>query len=116
MPSGRLTGQRLHAPCGDQAGATTPRLRGGRLRTALFGGGGRVVGVVTVAGAPAARRVRLFELKSGLLVGETWSSAEDGAYSFDWVSTDHRYLVLAHDHLEQYNAAVADLIEPEPMS
>lgn len=79
-------------------------------------GSGRISGAVTVTGAPAARRVRLHDLDTGILVAETWSAAADGAYVFDYIDRSRRYMVVAHDHLAQYNAAVADLVVPEAMT
>lgn len=86
-----------------------------RVRGGGFSGHGRIVGTVSVAGAPAARLVRCYDSATGVFLAETWSSASDGVYRFDHLSLNRRFLVVAHDHLEQYNAAVADLLIPEAM-
>lgn len=81
-------------------------------RAADFWGLGRVEGKVTVEGAQAARRVRLLDTRTGLLVAETWSG-RDGAYRFEFVDPERDYVLLAHDHLGQFNAVVADAVHAE---
>lgn len=85
-------------------------VRGGGLY-----GSGRIAGTVVAAGAPVVRRIRCYDVATGLLVGETWSAAGTGEYVFNSLNKSRRYLVVGHDHLGQYNAAVADLVTPEPM-
>lgn len=78
------------------------------------GGNFRIAGTVAIDDSPdipVRRRVRLFHKLSGRLVRETWS-AEDGSYEFRDIAND-TYLVVAHDHTLQYNAAVKDSITPE---
>lgn len=74
-------------------------------------GNGQIAGTVTVAGQAAVRRVRLYDDATGALRGETWSGS-DGSYQFAGLDRQRKYLAIAHDHLEQYNAAVADLMVP----
>ena len=78
-----------------------------------FWGNGRVEGKVTIEGAPAARKVRLFDALTGLLIAETWSR-KDGHYRFDFLDPSRDYFVLAHDYVRQFNAVIADWIKPEP--
>lgn len=78
-----------------------------------FWGYGRVEGSVTIEGAPAARKVRLFDALTGLLIAETWSR-KDGHYRFDFLDPARDYFVLAHDYVRQFNAVIADWIKPEP--
>jgi hypothetical protein len=78
-----------------------------------FWGYGRVEGTVTIEGAPAARKVRLFDALTGLLIAETWSR-RDGHYRFDFLDPSRDYFVLAHDYVRQFNAVIADWIKPEP--
>ena len=78
-----------------------------------FWGRSRIEGKITVEGTPASRRVRLFDALTGLLIAETWSR-HDGRYRFDFLDPARNYVVLAHDHLRQFNAVVADGIQPEP--
>ncbi len=83
-------------------------------RADIFDGGNfRLRGSVTVAGTAAARKVRLFDWRTGRLVREAWSDAA-GQYGFDWIA-NRKYLVIAHDHLAQYNATVADVVIPVAM-
>lgn len=92
------------------------------LRNALYsydmrhGGGYRIVGTVTELGVPGAYRVRLYERRTGLLARETWSDAA-GNYAFEFIaSPDLGYFAVAHDNDgNPLNAAIADLITPEPM-
>ncbi|MCK4165042.1 hypothetical protein HFK89_21925 [Ralstonia pseudosolanacearum] len=82
-------------------------------RTLDFWGNGRIEGRVRIEGVPAARRVRLFEALTGLLVAEAWSR-RDGYYRFDYLDTGRDFFVLAHDHVRQFNAVIADWVRPEP--
>jgi hypothetical protein len=77
-----------------------------------FWGQGRIEGTVTIEGAPSARKVRLFDLRTGLLIAQTWSRP-DGAYRFDYLDASRDYFVLSHDHIRQFNAVIADGVQPE---
>lgn len=101
--------------------ASTPiesasRIRPGELpssRMRDFWGYGRVEGTVTIEGTPVARKVRLFDALTGLLIAETWSR-KDGHYHFDFLDPSRDYFVLAHDYVRQFNAVIADWVKPEP--
>jgi hypothetical protein len=73
-------------------------------------GDGIISGVVKVNTTPVARKVRLHDMLTGLVVRETWSDAS-GAYQFERLAI-MEYYVTAFDHLVQYNAVVADRIVP----
>lgn len=47
---------------------------------------------------------------------ETWSDAT-GKYTFEWIAhLEKGYFLVAHDHgNDPLNAAIADLVTPEPM-
>ena len=81
-----------------------------------LGGRFRITGTVTELGTAGAYRVRLYDRKTGTLLQETWSSAS-GAYTFPFIAAqDNGYYAIAFDHASPYhNAAIADLITPEPM-
>lgn len=74
------------------------------------GGATSISGTVTIENVPAARRVRLYDRHSGLLVAETFSSVT-GAYSFHNLDGDREYFAVAHDHLRVYNAVVQDMLK-----
>jgi hypothetical protein len=78
------------------------------------GGHHRIHGTVTVERTPARRRVRLFDARTGRLLRAVWSAA-DGRYAFDFLAAGRDYVVIAHDHERQFNAVVADAVQPEPM-
>lgn len=82
----------------------------------LFAGRHRITGTVTELGAAGAYRVRLFNRASAMCIRETWS-AEDGSYAFEHLAYQpNGYFAIAHDHgASPLNAAIADLITPEPM-
>jgi hypothetical protein len=80
-----------------------------------WSGPGRIAGSVAVEGAPAARKVRLFEAVSGVLVRETWSDPLTGAYEFSGIDPANEYVVLVHDHTRTYNALVQDAVAPEAL-
>lgn len=78
------------------------------------GGHGQVHGKVTTEGAPAHRKVRLLNARDGRILRERWSE-QDGRYDFPFIAEDRDYVALAHDHLAQFNAVVADRVRAEPM-
>lgn len=86
------------------------------VRDMFAGGGGVIQGTVTELGVPGSYRVRLYDRKTGVLVREQWS-ATNGAYAFpDLASTANGYYAVAFDNPgSPFNAAIADLITPEPM-
>jgi len=85
----------------------------------LLGGLGFIAGqdpgLVTVAGAAARRPVYLFE-KTGMRLVATQYSGEDGTYRFDGLSTEKRFVVVAFDTEQQFNAVIRDNITPAPMA
>ena len=92
------------------------------LRNALYscdmrhGGVSRIVGTVTELGVPGAYRVRLYDRRTALLVREAWSDS-NGNYAFNFIAyREDGYFAVAHDNDgNPLNAAIADLITPEPM-
>ena len=77
---------------------------------------GSVADVVTVNGSPAgiAYRVRLTREADGLLVAEKWSTPGTGAYSFDDLELDHRYIPVALDHTGTHKPVAAGPLTPVP--
>lgn len=89
----------------------------GAVSMGLAGGGWhRITGTVTELGAVGAYRVRLFDRKTAICIREMWSAA-DGAYVFNNLANQpNGYFAVAFDHgADPLNAAIADLITPEPM-
>lgn len=88
-----------------------------RLRDIHFDGKGRVVGTVKEKSAPTNtplhRRVRLFRERDGLLIRETWSNPETGAYAFTDIDETVKYTVVSYDYLLNHRAVVADNLTPE---
>lgn len=74
-------------------------------------GRGVISGTVTIENIPGSRRVRLFDKKTGLLVGET-VSATNGYYEFRDLDSKREYFVVAHDHLRVYNGVIQDMLTP----
>ena len=75
------------------------------------GGAGTIHGTVTIENIPGARQVRLFDKRTGLVIGETWSSVT-GHYEFNNIDPTREYFVVAHDHHRVYNAVVQDMLTP----
>ena len=79
----------------------------------------RITGTVKEKGVavdlPVSRRVLLLDERANFVVRETWSDAATGAYSFEYINPDIRYLVIAYDHKQNFRAAVADNLTAEPM-
>lgn len=86
------------------------------LAGGALGGFHRITGTVTELGAAGVYRVRLFDRRTAMCVRETWSAA-NGTYAFDHLENQpNGYFAIAHDHgASPLNAAIADLITPEPM-
>lgn len=84
-------------------------------RIGRFSGAGFIAGIgpglVTVAGAPARRRVILYDKATDVIVARSWSNP-DGTYRFDGLNPDRRYYVVAFDHQLVYNAVIRDNIKP----
>ncbi len=72
---------------------------------------GRGIGIVTVSGKPASRRILLIERERFKVVDDTWSAA-DGSYLFDQLNPEQDFLVLALDHKRQYEPVARDYIRP----
>lgn len=89
------------------------------LRSTLYtepSGNYRIVGTVTESGIPGAYPVRLYDRQTGRLLAETQSAA-NGDYAFSsLVNRLNGYFTVAHDYGNNpLNAAIADLVTPEPM-
>ena len=78
-----------------------------------FTGDGQISGTVAVSGAPAQRRVVLFDHRTMRPLASTWSDPVTGAYSFSGLALNKKYLVVCDDYTRTYNAAVADWVEAE---
>lgn len=86
------------------------------LVRAFWGGNGQIVGTVTIKGTPntpVRRRVRLYREIDGVCVGEQWSDATTGAYSFLGFDRTITYTVLAYDGPRVFKATLADGVIPE---
>jgi hypothetical protein len=85
--------------------------KGGARKNIHQSGTGLIQGTVTIENIPGSRQVRLFDRKTGLIYGETWSS-ETGFYEFRGVDQEREYFIVAHDHFRVYNAVVSDMLNP----
>ena len=96
-------------------GRATATVPNDLARTISFAGSARIAGdppgIVTIDGAPAAARVRVYDRTSGALVTETISAA-DGTYEIPGISASRQYYVVALDLAAEHNAAIADGITP----
>lgn len=72
---------------------------------------GRGVGIVTVGGVPAPRRILLLERERFKVIDDQWSAA-DGTYLFAELNTEQDFIVLALDHKRQYEPVALDYIRP----
>ena len=72
-------------------------------------------GIVTVAGAPAALEIFIFDRASSKLVWKT-ESAEDGTWRVDYLNRSRLYYVVAFDPELRFNAVIRDNITPAPMA
>jgi hypothetical protein len=105
----------------EHAAALSLKKRGLRLltgtRNAYYAGPARIAGTVKEKGSPAdqpvSRRVFLLDEATHILVRSTWSDATTGAYAFEHLNPDIRYLVVAYDYLHNYRAVIADHLVAE---
>jgi hypothetical protein len=105
----------------EHAEASRPASRGLRLltgtRNAYYAGPARIAGTVKEKGSPAdqpvSRRVFLLDEATHILVRATWSDATTGAYAFEHLNPDIRYLVVAYDYKNNYRAVIADHLVAE---
>ena len=74
----------------------------------------RLRGTVTVTSAPAIRRVRLYRMDTGVIMGETWSDA-DGLYEFKNIAPNIEYYVIGFDHTGAYDPEAKAMLYAEPM-
>lgn len=82
-----------------------------------FGGAWRLFGTVVQAGSPDVnvwRRVRLFDLRSGALVRETWSDPITGAYAFEGLAS-RDYVVESYDHTGTHQGVISVKPTLDPM-
>lgn len=71
------------------------------------------VGIVTVGGKPARRKVMLLDQATMIWARSTWS-AEDGSYLFEHIDTSRDFLVLAVDNYNsRYRPVAWDKIKPK---
>ena len=75
---------------------------------------GTVKEVALPVNTPLARRVALYEERSGRLIKRGFSD-NAGNYSFTEIRGDRPYTVIAFDHTDTYRAVVADKLNAEPM-
>jgi len=75
----------------------------------------KISGTITVEGNPASRRLLILK-RATFALAKTGYSAADGTYEITDLEPV-KHTVLAFDHVNNaYNAVVADLIDPVPMS
>lgn len=72
-----------------------------------------IQGSTTALGQPLARRVDLYDQKSGLLVGKTFSK-EDGAFRFDQIGPGP-FTVVGVDVSAEQNSVIYAHVTPSPM-
>jgi hypothetical protein len=114
-------GRRILVP--EHAAALKFNHRGLRLltgtRSHYYHGRHRIRGTVKEKGlqadVPVSRRVLLVDERTWFVVRAAWSDAATGAYAFERINPDIRYVVMAFDHNGNYRAVVADNLHAEPM-
>lgn len=89
-----------------------------RAHRSPFAGPGFIAGtppgLVTVGGAPGARRVFLFDELTLKPVARTWSAA-DGTYRFDGVTPARKFVAVSFDHTHIWQAVIRDGITPKAL-
>lgn len=99
------------------AKALSESVRGELPQPYGFCGSYKITGTVTELGIVGSYIVKLFDRKTGRVIRKTLSRSSDGYYEF--LNLHHQingYFAVAFDHGDNpLNAAIADLITPEPM-
>lgn len=72
-----------------------------------FFGEGRISGLVTMQDKPVSRMIKLFDMRTGILVDQTWSKV-DGSYQFNFIDPQLSWMIVAIDHMNQFNAVILD--------
>lgn len=108
-------------PTGLQQLVNGPRLTGPiAFGDFIHGGRGRVYGTVKEdsdpTDTPLHRQVVLHRHPDGLAIRSMWSDPVTGEYSFDGISEDYKYYVVAFDYTETYTAVTKDNETPEAMA
>lgn len=85
-------------------------------KSIYYDGNHRIVGKVSELGVFGTYKVRLFLRNQPICIRQVFSAA-NGDYAFNNIAyIPNGYMVIALDHGENpLNAAIADLITPEPM-
>lgn len=82
---------------------------------AEFGGSGRIFGTTkikgTVSNSPAKSRVVLLRQRDRLLVRQTWSDPDTGAWAFEGLDMRQQYIALAEDAGGNFQAVAAQRLE-----
>lgn len=91
----------------------------GLVHDYIHGGTGKISGTTTTkntpTNTPVSSKVRLYGERDGILISEQWSSAVDGAYSFNNVDITKKYTVITYDQTHTFRAVIADNLTPDPM-
>lgn len=91
-------------------------LRRGLLKQSVHTGkgyfSGEGEGIVTVNGEPASRRILLLDCATLRFVRGTWSN-QDGTYRLSHLDPNRQYLMLARDHLGEWEPVAYDLLRPK---
>ena len=80
-------------------------------RDIAFGGSGRIAGTVKEKGTPdqpLQRRVQLYDETRSMLVAQTWSDPNTGAYLFENIDPTFTYTVISYDYTGMYRAVIAN--------
>lgn len=80
-----------------------------------FGGSGRIAGTVKEKGTPdqpLQRRVQLYDETRSLLVAQTWSNPNTGAYLFENIDPTLTYTIISYDYTGTYRAVIANGQKP----
>lgn len=89
----------------------------GVIRPALCTGRYQIACAVDELGVAGRYRCRLYSRRDGRLIREVWSDASGSALFTDLAYEPQGYVATGYDHgADPVNAAISDLITPEPMA
>lgn len=87
-------------------------------RDAYYGGKGFIKNTVKLnltPNIPAKKLVMLQDIKSGIIIRETWSDPITGEYEFKFINEFNFYNIIAQDHLYQWQTTATGPVKPTLM-
>jgi len=80
------------------------------IKNKSFNGLSKIIGTLKINGVFGSRRVSLFERVSLTFIESVWSDETTGKFEFLNIDGSRKYMVIADDDQQVYNAVIADWV------